>query len=631
MPVSLRRVSFAAVLLLSSSPAFAENIVLYAARAPVIAGAWRVVNDSSAAGGARLEHPDIGSPKVETPRAQPANYFELSFTASAGVPYRLWLRGRAAGNRYTNDSVFVQFSDSVSAGGAPVDRIDTTSAHFVSMEDCRGCGLAGWGWQDSGYGAGVLGPAIRFATSGVHRIRIQGREDGVSIDQIVLSSATWLNVPPGTTKNDATRLPATQGPPAITAVRPPFLQQLRHNSVTVVWATREGGTAAVQYRPAASSSWLAKTATSETVSSATAGLPYAYVQHRAALTGLTARTRYVYRVLAQGTVLTEGSFRTAPATGTGQVSFVAFGDSGTGSAEQRKLAVRLSGEQPDLLLHMGDLAYQSGSLKELQDRFFGVYGGWLAGRSVAPSMGNHDNATNAGAAYINSFVLPLNAPAGVRERYYSFDFGPVHFVALDTERAFLDAGLRAEQISWLRADLGATAHPWKIVFFHKPPFDSGPHHAPALDVRQTFAPIFEEFGVQLVLSGHEHIYERTVPWRQFGGPAAPVYVVSGGGGGPLHQTGHSAFTAATRAVHHYVRVVVAANTLTLKAVDIDGTVFDTFVLDRTAQSADAAVAGGRSRARKDGPATGQIVLSRATYLSRSAGALKNGTTILAAQ
>jgi hypothetical protein len=583
-----RPAALAAFLLLASSPAFAEDIVLYAARAPVVAGAWRVVNDSSAAGGARLEHPDLGTPKLASAQRQPANYFELGFTAAAGVPYRLWLRGRAAGNSFTNDSVFVQFSDGVNASGAPVDRIDTTSAHYISIGNCSGCGLAGWGWQDSGYGAGVLGPAIRFASSGVHRIRIQGREDGISIDQIVLSSTTWLNGPPGTTKNDNTLLPTTEDPPAVTTLRPPFLQQLRAGSATVVWGTREGGAAAVRYRRAGSASWSTQPATSEMVSSATTGLPYAFVQHEARLTGLAPQTEYAYDVSVRGVILTEGSFRTAPPTGAGQVRFVAFGDSGTGSVEQRKLAVRLASEQPDLLLHTGDVAYQSGSLKELTDRFFGIYGGWLAGRGVAPSIGNHDDVTFEAAAYLNSFVLPLNAPAGVQERYYSFDFGPAHFVALDTQHAFLDPALRAEQLSWLRADLAATTQPWKIVFFHRPPFDSGPHHPAMLDVRQAFGPVFEELGVQLVLSGHEHIYERTVPWQAFDGPGAPVYIVTGGGGGPIHQTGRSAFTAATRAVNHFVRGSIIGDTLTLTAVDATGAVFDTYVLNRTLQADDAA-------------------------------------------
>jgi 3',5'-cyclic AMP phosphodiesterase CpdA len=316
-------------------------------------------------------------------------------------------------------------------------------------------------------------------------------------------------------------------------------------------------------------------------------LPYAFVQHEAALTGLAAQTDYAYEVSVRDVTLTEGSFRTAPAAGTGQVRFAAFGDSGTGSVEQKKLAVLLSDQQPDLLLHTGDLAYQSGTLQELQDYFFGIYGGWLASRSVAPSIGNHDDVTFEAAAFLNSFVLPLNAPAGVQERYYSFDFGPAHFVALDTEHAFLDPALRAEQLSWLRADLAATTRPWKIVFFHRPPYDSGPHHAPVLDVRQAFGPVFEELGVQLVLSGHEHIYERTVPWQQSGGPGAPVYVVTGGGGGPLHQAGRAAFTAVARAAHHYVRATVTATTLTLQAVDLTGAVFDTYVLDRTTQAQDA--------------------------------------------
>jgi hypothetical protein len=196
--------------------------------------------------------------------------------------------------------------------------------------------------------------------------------------------------------------------------------------------------------------------------------------------------------------------------------------------------------------------------------------------------------TYEAAAYVNSFALPLNAPAGVQERYYSFDVGPAHFVALDTQHAFLDPALRAEQVAWLRADLAATNQPWKIVFFHRPPYDSGPHHAPMVDVRQAFGAVFEELGVQLVLSGHEHIYERTVPWQQADGPGAPVYVVTGGGGGPLHQAGRAAFTAATRAVHHYLRATVTTSTLTLNAVDLNGAVFDTYVLDSALQAQDVA-------------------------------------------
>jgi hypothetical protein len=105
--------------------------------------------------------------------------------------------------------VYVQFSGSVTNGATPVNRIGTTEAATVVLEDCTGCGLAGLGWQDNGYGAGVLGPVMYF-TAGAQTIRVQGREDGISIDQIVISPDTYLTTPPGAAKNDVTILSKTR-------------------------------------------------------------------------------------------------------------------------------------------------------------------------------------------------------------------------------------------------------------------------------------------------------------------------------------------------------------------------------------------------------------------------------------
>ena len=182
------------------------DALLYAAEAPLKAGAWRVTPDVTAAGGARIEHPDAGAPKLAAALANPANYFELTFQAEAGRAYHLWVRGRAAGDSWANDSVFVQFDGSIDASGAAVNRIGTTNAAIVTLEDCVSCGVSGWGWQDTGFGAGVMGPDIYFANSGVQRIRVQTREDGFSIDQILLSPSTPVT-PPGALKNDTTMLP----------------------------------------------------------------------------------------------------------------------------------------------------------------------------------------------------------------------------------------------------------------------------------------------------------------------------------------------------------------------------------------------------------------------------------------
>jgi hypothetical protein len=131
----------------------------------------------------------------------------MTFTAEAGRPYRLWIRSKADGNGWANDSVFVQFSQSRNAAGAAVFRIGTTAATDYNLESCRDCGLSGWGWEDNGWGAGVAGAPIYFATSGPQTIRIQTREDGLSIDQIVLSSQRYLTASPGPTKNDRTIVP----------------------------------------------------------------------------------------------------------------------------------------------------------------------------------------------------------------------------------------------------------------------------------------------------------------------------------------------------------------------------------------------------------------------------------------
>jgi Bacterial Ig domain len=191
-----------------SNPATLSNdVVLYAAEAPVRVGSWAVVTDATAAGGQRIYQPNAGVAKITTPSATPAHYFEMTFNAEAGIGYRLWLRGKADNNDWANDSVFAQFSGSTTQAGAATFRIGTTSGTAVNLEDCSGCGLSGWGWQDNGWGGNVFGPLIYFATSGTQTIRIQAREDGFSIDQIVLSPANYVDSAPGALKNDNTILP----------------------------------------------------------------------------------------------------------------------------------------------------------------------------------------------------------------------------------------------------------------------------------------------------------------------------------------------------------------------------------------------------------------------------------------
>jgi hypothetical protein len=184
-----------------------EDIVLWAAEAQTLFE-WTPIADATAAGGLRLQNANTGAARKLVADVAPTKYFEMTFQALAGRGYRLWMRGKATANYFYSDSVFVQFGGSLDHNGAVAYRIGTTSSILYNLEECSGCGLAGWGWQDNGWGApGLLGPLVYFERDGLQTIRVQVREDGLGIDQIVLSSVEWVSRPPGPAKNDTTRLP----------------------------------------------------------------------------------------------------------------------------------------------------------------------------------------------------------------------------------------------------------------------------------------------------------------------------------------------------------------------------------------------------------------------------------------
>jgi hypothetical protein len=183
----------------------AREIVLRTSAARLIGRGWTRVTDAEAANGSRVWNPDHSVAKLATASAAPAGWVEITFQAEAGVPYHLWLRASAERDLVSNDSVHVQFSGSVDVSGAATYRIGTTRSTSVILEDGLNAGVHGWGWQDNRYGE-VAAP-IYFEKSGSQTLRLQQREDGISIDQIVLSAGKYLSVAPGAAKDDTTIVP----------------------------------------------------------------------------------------------------------------------------------------------------------------------------------------------------------------------------------------------------------------------------------------------------------------------------------------------------------------------------------------------------------------------------------------
>jgi hypothetical protein len=281
--------------------------------------------------------------------------------------------------------------------------------------------------------------------------------------------------------------------------------------------------------------------------------------HEAILGDLEPDTLYCYTVQHRDQLVTaRAGFRTAPAPGTGApVSFAAFGDSGHASADQMSVLDQLATVPFRLMVHTGDIAYETGSLGDFESKYFAIYAPLLRSFALHPALGNHDSAS----VFRGVYDLPLEKPGN----FYSFDHGDIHFVALDTNQ------INAAQAAWLEADLAASDREWIVVFGHHPPYSSGDHGS-TLAFRTAFGPILERHQVDLVLSGHDHDYERVVP------QGGVHYLVTGGGGRGTRPVGHSAFTAFAEQVLHFVYIEVDGDRLLAHAIDATGVEFDQLAL-----------------------------------------------------
>jgi acid phosphatase type 7 len=343
--------------------------------------------------------------------------------------------------------------------------------------------------------------------------------------------------------------------------RKPYLQQVTDSSATIGWVSVAPSGERVDVTAPDGRSLSAFDGEREAVTVRSAGEN----QMWARIDGLQPSTIYCYAIADAGGALTGRiGFRTAPAAdSTEPVRFLAFGDSGGGGSDQRTLAEQMFTVPYELIVHTGDIAYDNGTIGEFESNVFAIYAPLFQHVPFFPAAGNHEYNTTAAAPFRAVFALPGTS----NERWYSYDWGRVHFVALDTESDY------ATQVRWLDDDLAATTRPWKIVYFHKPPFSSGGHGSDT-SLRNALEPVLEKHGVQLVLAGHDHDYERMVPQR------GVQHVVTGGGGVGTRPVGTSSFTELSVDVIHFVYVEVSADRLVLHAIDGQGAEFDAVAVPR---------------------------------------------------
>jgi len=315
---------------------------------------------------------------------------------------------------------------------------------------------------------------------------------------------------------------------------------------------------------------------------------------------------YFYSVGGARTAPDGQTFVTAPEVGSlpsdGNTRIWLIGDSGTGGDDEREdhegeaaevLAgmqafIARDGEPVDVFMMLGDNAYAVGSDFNYQQAVFEVYAELLKQVSVWPTIGNHEMGLGAtipiagfsqsadpgsyvaveGEAptrmpYLDIFTLPGNGevggvPSGT-EQYYSFDYGNVHFVSLDSQLTARDTDQMAAMRDWLIDDLSSNDSDWTVVIFHHPPYSKGANHdsddtekiggfdMPQQWMRETFVPVFDNYGVDLVYNGHSHSYERSYYLNNLIGKsdtysaAANAELVDGDPGRPASGRGEQAY------------------------------------------------------------------------------------------
>jgi len=305
--------------------------------------------------------------------------------------------------------------------------------------------------------------------------------------------------------------------------------------------------------------------------------------HLVNLTGLQPQTQYFYRVITGSDTTECIDFHTAKPTSTSTVDFFVIGDSspyaGFGSSpEQRQIVEQIQKVHYDFGLHAGDINQNRGQEYELV--YYQPYKDILKHTPIFTCIGNHDNSIDYAQTYLASFNLPHNNPDST-ERYYSFNYGQVHCISLDTN---LDYAPGTPMYEWLGQDLGSAMRKetrWTFVVFHQPPWREGWEGYPGeINVRTHLVPLFETYGVDMVFNGHTHDYER-------GFLNGVYYIITGGGGAPL-ESGDQAYDYEHVNVyikqHHFTYIQTDGKTLTLRAINKDGETIDLHTFDKGASS-----------------------------------------------
>lgn len=419
-----------------------------------------------------------------------------------------------------------------------------------------------------------------------------------------------------------------------TLLRGPYLQAATPTSIVIRWRTDKPENSVVKI--GASPQSLGQIISDNALT----------MEHEVKVTGLQSENRYYYSIGSQTGVLQEGDqnyFQTTAVAGKpGKYRFGFLGDCGTSAVIQQsvrdKLTEYLGNEYMNAWLLLGDNAYSFGQDVEYQTHFFSKYkDNFLKKNPLYPSPGNHDYDNDNPARqndhkvpYYDVFTMPTQGEAGGEasgtESFYSFDYGNVHFLSLDSygreDNATRLYDTLGRQVQWIKKDLAANKNKgWVVAYWHHPPYSKGSRESDGdpemTGIRQNFIRILERYGVDLIVCGHSHVYERSrlmnghygysntfdaakhvidASTAKYDGSdnscpyikitpdsRGTVYVVAGSSGhlgSPKADYPHKAMYYSNAEVGGALMMEVEGNRLDMKWITSDGTIRDKFTMEK---------------------------------------------------
>ncbi len=340
-------------------------------------------------------------------------------------------------------------------------------------------------------------------------------------------------------------------PAQIRLVKAPYLQNPAPTAMTIMWETSQPTASLLFY--------------GTTTQPTTQWFNVNRVKiHEARLVNLRPDTVYYYRISGfQGLY----KFKTAPSTPR-PFRFCVYGDTRTVPAKHHMVAMSMLADHPEFVIHVGDIVTDGRYYSQWQYQWYDPTRQLLQTVPVVPCLGNHERNSHW---YFDFFSLPTKASG--TESWYSWDYAGVRFVGMDSNVNFAPG---SNQYNFVFKALSYPGPKFRVVYFHHPTFTSGGSYRSSIvrNLQRYMVPLFEAKGVDLVFMGHEHNYERSVK-------AGIQHVLSGGGGAPLSGFVYkNPYVVIKGKFYHHCTVDVAGKILVCRCVKPDGSIYDSFVLDK---------------------------------------------------